>query len=144
MLDQLKEDTHPQVRALLQRGLLKCQCGFTLKMKLSRTTKNYNKVFLSCGSFLAHAKPCGYFQWLHGPLWRPREQAQSSLRRWVKETPHGSVPYYKDPAPLLKKALFGNWERRSHRWPPTPGVALWEGTLLCVRVSISRSLAKGE
>ena len=45
MLDQLKEDTHPQVRAQLQRGLLKCQCGFTPKMKLSRTTKNYNSVF---------------------------------------------------------------------------------------------------
>ena len=45
MLDQLKEDTHPQVRAQLQRGFLKCQCGFTPKMKLSRTTKNYNSVF---------------------------------------------------------------------------------------------------
>ena len=94
MLDQLKEDTHPQVRAQLQRGLLKCQCGFTPKMKLSRTTKNYNKVFLSCGSFLTHAKPCGYFQW---------QQAQPSLRRWVKDTPHGNGPYDKDPVPLLKK-----------------------------------------
>ena len=55
MLEKLKEDTHPQVRALLQRGLLKCQCRFIPKMKLSRTTKNYNKVFLSCGSFLTHA-----------------------------------------------------------------------------------------
>ena len=96
MLDQLKEDTHPQVRAQLQRGLLKCQCGFTPKMKLSRTTKNYNKVFLSCGSFLTHAKPCGYFQWLHGPLWRPREQAQPSLRRRVNDNG-------KAPVPLLKK-----------------------------------------
>ena len=103
MLDKLKEDTHLQVRNQLQRGLLKCQCGFTPKMKLSRTTKNYNKVFLSCGSFLPGQEPCGYFQWLHGPLWRSREQAQPSLRRWVKETPYGNVPYYKDPVPLLKK-----------------------------------------
>ena len=72
-------------------------------MKLSRTTKNYNKVFFRCGSFLPEQEPCGYFQWLHGPLWRPREQAQPSLRRWVKETPHGNVPYYNDPVPLLKK-----------------------------------------
>ena len=71
MLDKLKENTHPQVRAQLQRGLLKCKCGFTPKMKLSRTTKNYNKVFLSCGSFLPGQEPCGYFQWLHGSLWRP-------------------------------------------------------------------------
>ena len=106
MLDKLKEDTHPQVRAQLQRGLLKCQCGFTPKMKLSRTTKNYNKVFLSCGSFLIHAKPCGYFQWLHGPLWRPREQAQPSLRRWVNDNGKAPVRRWSDgyvPVPLLKK-----------------------------------------
>ena len=68
MLDQLKEDTYPQVRAQLRRLMLKCQCAFAPKMKLSSTTKNYNKVFLSCESFLTHAKPCGYFQWLHGRL----------------------------------------------------------------------------
>ena len=81
MLETLKEDTHPQARAQLLRGLLKCKCGSTPKMKLSRTTKNYNKVFLSCGSFLPGQEPCGFLQWLHGPLWRPREQAQPSLRR---------------------------------------------------------------
>ena len=94
MMEKLKEDTHPQVHARVKRGELKCKCGFVPKMKLSRTTKNYNKVFFSCGSFLMHAKPCGYFQWLHGPLWRPREQAQPTLRRWVKDTP---VPLLKDP-----------------------------------------------
>ena len=68
MLQKLKEDTHPQLRAKLQRGLLKCKCAFTAKIKLSRTTKNYNKVFLSCGSFLPGQELFGYFQWLHGPL----------------------------------------------------------------------------
>ena len=87
MLEKLKEDTHPQVQARVKRGELKCKCGFVPKMKLSRTAKNYNKVFFSCGSFLTHAKPCGYFQWLHDPLWCPREQAQPTLRRWVKDTP---------------------------------------------------------
>ena len=93
MLEKLKEDTHPQVRARIQRGALKCKCGFTPKMKLSHTDKNYKKVFFSCGSFLQ--EPCGYFQWLHGPLWCPREKAQPSLRRWVKDD--GKVPI-----PLLK------------------------------------------
>ena len=45
MMEKLKEDTHPQVRARLQRGDLKCKCGMVPKMKLSRTDKNYNKVF---------------------------------------------------------------------------------------------------
>ena len=104
MMEKLKEDTHSQVRARLQQGELKCQCGFVPKMKLSRTNKNYQKVFFSCGSFLTHATPCGYFQWLHGPLWRPREQTQPTLRRWVKDTPPG-YPYKENeclPVPLLK------------------------------------------
>ena len=96
MMEKLKEDTHPQVHARVKRGELKCRCGFVPKMKLSRTTKNYNKVFFSCGSFLTHAKPCGYFQWLHGPLWCPREQAQPTLRRWVKDCP---VPLLKGKGP---------------------------------------------
>ena len=39
---------------------------------------------------------CGYFQWLHGPLWCPREQAQPILRRWVKDCP---VPLLKGKDP---------------------------------------------
>ena len=42
--------------------------------------------------------------------------------------------------PPPEKALSG----RSHRWPPTARVALWEGTVLCVRGSISPSPAKWE
>ena len=93
MMEALKKDTHPQVHARIKHGELKCKCGFVPKMKLSRTAKNYQKVFFSCGSFLTHAEPCGYFQWLHGPLWCPREQAQPTLRRWVKE----SLPLLKGP-----------------------------------------------
>ena len=103
MMETLKEDTHPQVRARVQRGELKCKCAFVPRMKLSRTPKNYQKVFFSCGSFLSGQDPCGYFQWLHGPLWRPRESAQPTLRRWVHD--HRKVPIkpWGMPAvPLLK------------------------------------------
>ena len=105
MMEKLKKDTHPQVHARVKRGELKCRCGFVPKMKLSRTAKNYQKVFFSCGSFIPGEEPCGYFQWLHGPLWCPREQAQPTLRRWVHDTPQwlkhpGNVP--KESLPLLK------------------------------------------
>ena len=114
-MEALKEDTHPQVRARLQRGELKCRCGFVPKMKLSRTAKNYNKVFFSCGSFIPGEDPCGYFQWLHGPLWCPREEAQPTLRRWVHDTPQwlkhpGIVPKESLPVPLLK-GKFPEMER---------------------------------
>ena len=103
MMEALKKDTHPQVHARLKRGEMKCRCGFVPKMKLSRTAKNYNKVFFSCGSFVPGREPCGYFQWLHGPLWCPREQAQPTLRRCVKESL--PVPLLKGKSPEMERAL---------------------------------------
>ena len=61
MLETMKEDTHPQVRARLQRGLLKCKCGWVPKMKLSRTAKNYNKVFSVVGAFCQDKNPVATF-----------------------------------------------------------------------------------
>ena len=103
MMEALKKDTHPQVHARLKHGEMKCRCGFVPKMKLSRTSKNYNKVFFSCGSFVPGREPCGYFQWLHGPLWCPREQAEPTLRRWVKESL--PVPLLKGKSPEVEKPL---------------------------------------
>ena len=117
MMEALKKDTHPQVHARVKRGELKCRCGFVPKMKLSRTAKNYQKVFFSCGSFIPGEEPCGYFQWLHGPLWCPREQAQPTLRRWVKDTPPG-IQYRDDqPIPLWKgKSQEMDFVERNRPW----------------------------
>ena len=125
MMEKMKQDTHPQVRARLQRGELKCKCGFVPRMKLSRTSKNFQKVFFSCGSFLTHAKPCGYFQWLHGPLWCPRDPTQPTLRRWVRDTP--PAIQYKEyppkfqpwgyPAVPLLKGRHPDKELVEQHWP---------------------------
>ena len=122
MIEILKEETHPQVRARVQRGELKCKCGFVPKMKLSRTAKNYHKVFFSCGSFLLGKEPCGYFQWLHGPLWCPRERAQPTLRRWVKDNEKAPVRRWSDgyvPVPLLKKHCLDT-KKDEHMDGPLP------------------------
>ena len=90
MMEKLKEDTYPQVHGRVKRGELKCRCGFVPKMKLSRTGKNHNKVFFSCGSLLTHAKPCGYFQWLHGPwslVVSPRASATDPETMGERHTP---------------------------------------------------------
>ena len=125
MMEKMKQDTHPQVRARLQRGELKCKCGLVPRMKLSRTSKNFQKVFFSCGSFLPGQDPCGYFQWLHGPLWCPRESAQPTLRRWVRDTP--PVIQYKEyppkfqpwgyPAVPLLKGRHPDKELVEQHWP---------------------------
>ena len=118
MMEALKKDTHPQVQGRIKHGELKCRCGLVPKMKLSRTAKNHNKVFFSCGSFIPGREPCGYFQWLHGPLWCPREQAQPTLRRWVKE----SLPLLKGPEMEKPRPWGLHQVEMYHRERPDPAI----------------------
>ena len=74
MMEKLKEDTHPQVRARLQRGELKCQCGFVPKMKLSRTNKNYQKVFSVVGAFSPMQHPVATFNGSMAPCGVPENK----------------------------------------------------------------------
>lgn len=65
--DQLRRAIHPSVHRGLLHTNLKCQCNVTPRMKLSRSEKNYGKVFLTC---FKKNDPCKYFQWIH---WKVRE-----------------------------------------------------------------------
>ena len=98
-------------------GELKCKCGFTPKIKMSLTDKNYNEVFFSCGSFLQ--EPCGYFQWLHCPLWCPREKALSSLRRWVKDDGKVPIPLLKGKGHEMEGSLPWQMHYVKRNKPPT-------------------------
>ena len=80
VLPELIEHTHPEVRAKLTE--LQCKCGEVPRMKLSRSDKNFHKVFLTCGQNPYQVQPCGYFQWMHAPLWKPKRPAQPTLDRW--------------------------------------------------------------
>ena len=69
---------------------LQCKCGEVPRMKLSRSDKNFHKVFLTCGQNPYQIQPCGYFQWMHAPLWKPKRPAQPTLDRWqTVKTPVG-------------------------------------------------------
>ena len=104
VLSEFTQNTHPQVRTKITA--LQCQCGLVPNMKLSRTNKNYHRVFLTCGKrekkFYHTVNPCGYFQWMHGPLWKPKrpsqptlEQFQAKVPRWqTRSTPQGE--YFED------------------------------------------------
>ena len=84
VLPELIEHTHPEVRAKITE--LRCKCSEVPRMKLSRTDKNKNRVFLTCGQ----VKPCNYFQWMHAPLWKPKRPIQPTLDRWkTVKTPVG-------------------------------------------------------
>ena len=66
---QLKENIHPEVHA--KWGPLECHCGYIRKIRLSKTARNLNQVFLTCGvpynreEQRPKAAPCQYFQWVH-------------------------------------------------------------------------------
>ena len=44
---RLKDEIHPEVHA--KWGHLECHCHYIPKMRLSKTARNMNKVFLTCG-----------------------------------------------------------------------------------------------
>ena len=81
VLPELKANIHPEVLAKLEE--LTCRCDLRPRMKLSQSEKNPRKVFLTCGQNPREKDTCGYFQWMHGPLWRPKNKSQPlTLDRW--------------------------------------------------------------
>ena len=89
VLSELVENTHPEVRVKITA--LQCRCGLVPNMKLSRTDKNYHRVFLTCGKrekkFYHTVNPCGYFQWMHAPLWKPKRPSQPTLEQFQAKVP---------------------------------------------------------
>lgn len=69
----LKEKIYPEVHA--KWGHLECHYGYIPKMRLSKTARNLNKVFLTCGvpynreEHIPKAAPCRYFRWIHAALY---------------------------------------------------------------------------
>ena len=109
VLPELIENTHPEVRAKLTE--IKCKCSEVPRMKLSRSEKNKHKVFLTCGRNPRQNEVCGYFQWMHEPLWKPKRPLQPTLDKWVK-TPVGESLGQKKPRPHhfacgFKPPVFG-------------------------------------
>ena len=94
---QLRQAIHPTVHQGLYHADLKCHCDYTPRMKLSRSDKNYGRVFLTC--FKKNA-PCAYFQWVH---WKVRE-------------PQGPMDAY-----VQKSQSQGSWHRPAYvKYQPKP------------------------
>ena len=127
VLPELIEHTHPEVRAKITE--IRCKCSEVPRMKLSRTDKNKNRVFLTCGQNPFQIEPCSYFQWMHAPLWKPKRPLQPTLDKWQK-TPVGESLGQKKPRPQkidfssgFKPPAFGecdeqNAERAKYNMSP--------------------------
>ena len=64
--EALSKDMHAEVKS--QWGELKCHCSRIPILRLSKTAKNLNKVFLICGTPASAETRCKYFQWIHTAL----------------------------------------------------------------------------
>ena len=62
----LKNDMHAEVQT--KWGDLRCHCSRIPILRLSKTARNLNKVFLTCGTPASAETRCKYFQWIHTPL----------------------------------------------------------------------------
>ena len=96
--EALKKDIHPEVKT--QWGDLRCHCSRIPMLRLSKTARNLNKVFLTCGTPASAETRCKYFQWIHTPLFidkRPihklkyatnlsraewKQQAEANVETW--------------------------------------------------------------
>ena len=86
----LKETIHREVRD--KWGQLKCHCSLIPKICLSKTARNLNKVFLTCGASTADDARCKYFQWIHTALFidrRPLHQLKYATNQtqteWLRQ-----------------------------------------------------------
>ena len=62
----LQQEIYPEVHA--KWGDMTGHCQLIPKIQLSKTAKNLNKVFLTCGGS-AIESCCKFFQWIHTPLY---------------------------------------------------------------------------
>ena len=78
----LQQEIHPEVHA--KWGNLMCHCQRIPKIRLSKTAKNLNKVFLTCGGSTQDAR-CKFFQWIHTPLFRQKQtdKKPNPVKTWL-------------------------------------------------------------
>ena len=86
----LKKDMHAEVKS--KWGDLRCHCSRIPILRISKTARNLNKVFLTCGTPALAETRCKYFQWIHTPLFidkRPihklKYATNLSRAEWMKQ-----------------------------------------------------------
>ena len=128
---QLRQAIHPTIHQRLYHTDLKCHCDYTPRMKLSRSDKNYGRVFLTC--FKKNA-PCAYFQWVHWKVREPQgpmdayvqKQSQGSWHRpaYQKYQPHTSQQLVRTGLDRFKKDDVQMYQpkQQQRRWGESHGV----------------------
>lgn len=130
----LKEEIHPEVRS--KWGQLKCHCQMIPKIRLIKTAKNLNKVFLTCGASAASGSRCKFFQWTHTPMYpppsdpipdwlqtlraykpRPLKSVNKESQEWLKQAEQNVSQWKKQQSEKAWLNQFADTTRRQdERW----------------------------
>ena len=130
--DALKKDMHAEVQT--KWGELKCHCSRIPILRLSKTARNLNKVFLTCGTPASAVTRCKYFQWIHTPLFidkRPihklkyatnlsrtewKQQAEANVEKWKQQ----QLTWMDQFAESAKKQEEQRKAQTKYPWKSTP------------------------
>jgi len=108
----LQQEIHPEVRS--KWGHLQCYCQKMPKIRLSKTAKNLNKVFLTCGAAATTGSRCKYFQWIHTPLYPlPSDPTPDWLQKGQAYKPRPLKSFNKESLEWLQQAEqnVDKWKR---------------------------------
>ena len=89
--EALLKEIHIEVKS--KWGELRCHCSKIPLIRLSKTSRNLNKVFLTCGMPQDATTRCKYFQWIHTELFidkRPVHKLMYSTGK--RETKEAETP----------------------------------------------------
>ena len=95
-LDAICNSIYPKIYE--QWGTFSCHCGLVPRLKLSQTSRNPNKVFLSCPK--ERETQCHYFQWIHQapkPVKVTKAATPSALRKRMHDMVEAKLHLEKQP-----------------------------------------------
>ena len=127
---QITQAIHPTVHERLLHADLKCHCDYTPNMKLSRSEKNFGRVYLTC---FKKNGPCSYFQWLHWKVRPPQGpmdafvQPRADRDPFVQTPPRPSTGYvrYRVGASNYPLTPEGAWGGQTTSNPPSRPKDQW-------------------
>ena len=123
----LQNDIHVEVKS--KWGELRCHCGYIPLLRISKTSKNLNKVFLTCGAPQTATTRCKYFQWVHTELFidkRPLHKLQYTVgKKETKEAETQTVSPLAEAVKQFQESIKKQEEQHklvkaSYPWGPSP------------------------
>ena len=121
--EALQYDIHVEVKS--KWAELRCHCDYIPLLRISKTARNLNKVFLTCGASQTATTRCKYFQWIHTELFidkrPPHKLKYTTEKREVKDAQTQTMSPLAEAVKQFQESVKKQEEQRtlveaSHPW----------------------------